>query len=143
MWYGPPDLPMGVSGHRADHRSAPDADSPRGIGWTVSRNYKVLFLSRDVKNTKFNQYLPVDLTSFNVSNSSFQKPVMFWRWCHHGVALWRHGHGAWHNCLLLTTASNVNSWAGVANHVTPLWQVGDIEKFLMPDHGLAMGPIMV
>ena len=39
----------------------------------------VLFLSRDVKNTKFNQYLPVDSTSLNVFNSRFRKPVMFWR----------------------------------------------------------------
>ena len=37
----------------------------------------LLFLSGDVKNTKFNQYLPVDLTSLNVSNSRFRKPVMF------------------------------------------------------------------
>ena len=84
------------------------ADSPRDIWWTVSRNYTVLFLSRDVKNTKFNQYLPVDLTSLNVSNSRFRKPVMFWRWRHQGVALWRHGRSAWHNCLPLATASNVN-----------------------------------
>ena len=60
----------------------------REIWWTVSRNFTVLFLSHDIKNTKFNQYLPVDLTSLNVSNSRFLKPVMFWRWRHHGVALW-------------------------------------------------------
>ena len=88
-----------------------------------------LFLSRDVKNTKFNQYLPVDLTSLNVSKSRFRKPVMFWRWRRHGVALWRHGRGVWHNCLLLATASNVNCWADIANHVTWLWQVGDTENF--------------
>ena len=105
------------------------ADSPRGIWWTVSRNFTVLFLSRDVKNTKFIQYLPVDLTSLNVSNSRFRKPVMFWRWRRHGVALWRHGRGAWHNCLLLATASNVNCRADVANHVTWLWQAGDTENF--------------
>ena len=84
----------------------------------ASCNYTVLFLSRDVENTKFNQYLPVDLTLYNLSNSRFRKPVMFWRWCPHGVALWRHGHGAWHNCLLLVTASNINCWADDANHVT-------------------------
>ena len=108
--------------------AAPAADSPREIWWTVSRNYTVLFLSRDVKNTKFNQYLHVDLTSHNVSNSRFRKPVMFWRWRRYGVALWRHGRGAWNNCLLLATASNVNCWADVANHVTWLWQAGDTEN---------------
>ena len=99
------------------------------IWWTVSRNYTVLFLSLDVKNTKFNQYLPVDLTSLNVSNSRFRKPVMFRRWRRHGVALWRHGRGAWHNCLLTATASNVNCWVDVAYHVTWLWQAGDTENF--------------
>ena len=54
---------------------------------------------------------------------------MFWRWRRHGVALWRHGRGAWHNCLLLVTASNVNCWADVANHVTWLWQASDTEYF--------------
>ena len=54
---------------------------------------------------------------------------MFWRWRRYGVALRRHGHGAWHNCLLLATASNVNCWADVANHVTWLLQVGDKENF--------------
>ena len=82
-----------------------------------------------VKNTKFNQYLPVDLTLLNVSKSRFRKPVMFWRWRRYGVALWRHGRGAWHNCLLQATASNVNCWADVANHVTWLWQAGDTENF--------------
>ena len=93
------------------------------------RNYTVLFLSRDVKNTKFNQYLPVDLTSLDLSNSRFWKPVMFRRWRRHGVALWRHGRGAWHNCLLLATASNVNCWVDFAYHVTWLWQAGDTENF--------------
>ena len=131
MWYGPPDLPRGVRVRRAaDSRVSPAAaDSPREIWWTISRNYTVLFLSRDVKNTKFNQYLPVDLTSLNVSNSRFRKPAIFWRWRRHGVALWRHGRGAGHNCLLLATASNVNCWADVANHVTWLWQAGDTENF--------------
>ena len=50
--YGPTDLPRVVSGRRADRRSAPAADSPRGIWWTVSRNYTVWFLSRDVKKYK-------------------------------------------------------------------------------------------
>ena len=108
---------------------APAADSPREVWWTSSRSYTVLFLSRDVKNTKFNQYLPVDMTSLTVSNSRFRKPVMFWKWCRHGVALWRHGRIAWHNCLLLVAASNVSCWADVANHVTWLWQAGDTENF--------------
>ena len=50
-------------------------------------------------------------------------------WRHRGAALWRHSCGAWHNCLFLTTASNVNCWADVANHVAQLWQAGDTEKF--------------
>ena len=62
-------------------------------------------------------------------NSRFRNPVMFWRWRRHGVALWRHGRGTWHNCLLLATASNVNCWADFANHVTCLWQAGDTENF--------------
>ena len=33
-----------------DRRSALATDSPMEIWWTVSRNYTVLFLSRDVKN---------------------------------------------------------------------------------------------
>ena len=80
------------------------------------------------KIKKFNPYLPVNLT-LKVSNSRFRKPVMFWRWHHHGVALWRQGRGAGHNCLLLTRASNVNCSADVANHVTRLWQAGDTENF--------------
>ena len=88
----------------------------------------VLFLSRDVKNTKFNQYLPVLLMSLNVSDSRFRKLVMFWMWRHHDMELWRHGGGAWHNGLILTTASNGNSWADVAKHVTRLWQAGDTEN---------------
>ena len=104
------------------------ADSPGEIWWTVSRNYTVLFLSCDVQNTKFNQYLPVDLMSLNLSNWGLRKPVMFWRWRHHGVALWCHGLDAGHNYLLLTTGSNFNCWADVTNHVTRLWQVGDMEN---------------
>ena len=87
----------------------PGCGLPEGDLVDASCNYTVLFLSLDVKNTKFNQYLPVDLTSLNVSNSRFRKPVMFWRWRRHGVALWRHGRDAWHNCLLLATGSNVKS----------------------------------
>ena len=76
-----------------------------------------------------NQYLPGLLTSLNVSDSRFRKLVMFWMWCHHDMALWRHGCGAWHNGLILTTASNANSWADVANHVIRLWHAGDTENF--------------
>ena len=68
----------------------------------------VLFLSRDVKTTKFNQYSPVVVASFNLSNSRFQKPVMFRMWRHNGIVLQRRGVGTWHNGLFLTTASNVN-----------------------------------
>ena len=130
----------GVSGHRADRMAAPAADSLRKIWWIVSRNYTVLFLSRDVKNAKFNPNLPVDLTSLNMSNSRFRKSVMFWRWHHHGVALWRHGRGARHNCLLLTTPRNVNCWADVANHVTWLWQAGDFRKISNPGSRANCGP---
>ena len=87
------------------------------------------FLCRDVKNTKFNQYLPMVLTSLNVSDSIFLKLVMFWIWRHHDMALWRHVDDAWHNCLFLTTATNVNNWADVVNHVTRLRQTGDKENF--------------
>ena len=97
--------------------------SQRPPGWP-----QFYFLSRDVKNTKFNQYLPVLLTSRNVSDSRFRKPVMFWMWRHYDMALWRHGGGAWHNGLILTTVSNGNSWADVANHVTQLWQAGDMDN---------------
>ena len=45
------------------------------------------------------------------------------------MALWRHSGGAWHNGLILMTASNVNSWADVANHVTRMRQAGDKENF--------------
>ena len=54
---------------------------------------------------------------------------MFWKWRRHGVALGRHGRGACHKCLLSATASNVNCWADVANHVTWLWQAGDKDNF--------------
>ena len=45
------------------------------------------------------------------------------------MALWRHGGGAWHNGLILMTASNANSWADIANHVTWLWPADDTENF--------------
>ena len=99
--------------------------SPRPPGW-LQQFYFYPVMSK-IQNS-INIYR-VDLTSLNESNSRFQKPVMFWRWRHHGVALWRHGRGAWHNCLLLATASNVNCWADVANHMTWLWQAGDTENF--------------
>ena len=117
------------SGRRADHRTAPTSDSPRDVWWTVSRNYTVLFLSREVKNAKFNQYLPVLLTSLSVLDSIFRELVMFWMWRHHEMALWRQGGGAWHSALILTTASNANSWADVAYHLTRVWQAGDTENF--------------
>ena len=107
----------------------PAADSPREVWWTISCNNTVLFSSSDVKTTKFNQHLPMVLTLFNMSNSRFQKLVMFQMWCHHGIILWHHSDGAWHNGLFLTTASNVNCWTNVANHVPWLWQAGDTENF--------------
>ena len=45
------------------------------------------------------------------------------------MALWRQGGGAWHNALILTTASDANTWADVAYHVTRLWQAGDTGNF--------------
>ena len=110
--------------------SQPRALTPRGMsGGPYHVTTLFLFLSRDIKHSKFNQYLSTVLTLLNVSNSIFRKLVLFWMWRHHGRALWRRGGGAWHNGLLLTTASNVNYWADVANHVTWLWQAGDTENF--------------
>ena len=60
---------------------------------------------------------------------------MFWMWPHHGGALWHHGGGAWHNGLFLMTASNINSYAGVAYHVAWLWPVSDMENFEWQDNG--------
>ena len=99
----------------------------------------VLFVSHDVKTTKINQYLSVILMLLNVSNSRFQKLVMFWMW-YHGIALWHHSNGAWPNGLFLMTASDINCWTDIANCVARLWQAGE---FRMPDHRLAMGCIMV
>ena len=45
------------------------------------------------------------------------------------MALWRQGYGTWYNGLILTTASNVNGWADVANQMTRLWQAGYTENF--------------
>ena len=114
--------------------------SRRGLrppGWRQVKNtkfnqYLPVLLTRppgwpQVKNTKFNQYLPVLLTSLNMSGSRFRKLIMFW--------MWRH-HDAWHNGLILMTASNANSWPDVANHVTRLWQAGKYGKFLTADHGM-------
>ena len=57
--------------------------------------------------------------SLNISET------LFWMWRHHDMTLQRHSGGAWHNGLILMTASNVNSWGDVLNHVTRLWQAGD------------------
>ena len=46
---------------------------------------------------------------------------MFWMWRHNGLALWRHEDGAWHNVFFLTTASNDNSWAGIAPAYSHNW----------------------
>ena len=50
-------------------------------------------------------------------------------WRLRGIALLRPGGGAWHIGLLLTTGTDVNCWADVANHVTQSWQAGDTEIF--------------
>ena len=81
-------------GRHADHRSASAANSSRDVRWTVLCNYTVSFLSRGVKNTKLNQYLPVLLTSLNVSDSRFRKHLMFWMWRHHDMA--RYGISSHH-----------------------------------------------
>ena len=86
---------LGLSGaydNKGESAVAPPADEVYG---TISRNSTALFVSRDVKTIKFNQYLPVVLKSLNVSHSSFEKLVMFWMWRHHGIALWRQGCGVW------------------------------------------------
>ena len=107
----------------------PQPLTPQGRSGGPYHVTTVSFVSRDVKTRKCNQYLPVVLTSLIVSITRFQNSVMFWMWRHCGTAFWRHGCGVWHNGLFLTTASNVNCWADVANHVTQLWQVGDMENF--------------
>ena len=56
------------------------------------------------------------------------------------MALWRHSSGAWHNGLNLMTASNANWLADIANHVTRLWQVGDMENFLNAGSWASYGP---
>ena len=70
---------------------------------------------------------------------------MFWMWRHHYRALWlwRHGGGAWHNYLFLMTASNINCWAVIANHVTQVWQAGDMENFERWIMGYSYGPYHV
>ena len=96
-------------------------------------------------DTKFNRYLPVDLTSLNVSNSRFRKPVMFWRWRRHGVALWRHGRGAWHNCLPLATASKstdelmlLTTWLDCGKRVIRKISNSGSRASYGPYHGLEM-----
>ena len=49
-------------------------------------------------------------------------------WRHHRKALWRHGGGAWHNGLFLTTAISVTVGADIANQMTSLWQTSDTEN---------------
>ena len=99
---------------------------PEGGMVDASCNFTVSFLSYDVKTTKFNQHLPVDLTLLSMSIARFQKLLMFWMWRYHGTTLWHHRGGAWHNGMFLTTARDVNCWAHIANHMTQLWQVGDM-----------------
>ena len=66
-----------ASDHRsADHTLAPATDLPNNVLWTVSRNKTVSFLPCEVKNAKFNQYLPVVLMSLNVPNWRFRNS-----WC--------------------------------------------------------------
>ena len=99
----------------------------RGISGRPHHVTTVLFLSRGVKITQFNQNLPVVLTSLNVSNSKFRKFIMFCMWRHHGRAFWRHGGSAWHNGLFLPTASNDNCFADVVNTVAWLGRVVDFD----------------
>ena len=101
-----------------DCRSAPAADILKDVWWTVSCNYTILFLSPDVKNTIYIQYLSMVLTLLNMSDSRFRKLIMLWMWRHHGMALWCHGSGAWHNYIFLMTGININCWAVFANHMT-------------------------
>ena len=101
----------------------------RRFGGTYHVTTQFYFYPVMSKIKKFNQYLPMLLTLLNVSDSRFRKIVMFWMWRHHDMALWHHGGGAWHNDLILMTASIGNSWADIANHVPPLLQAGDTENF--------------
>ena len=45
------------------------------------------------------------------------------------MALWCYGGGTWYNDLFLMSASSVNCWADIANHVAQLLQDGDRENF--------------
>ena len=55
------------------------------------------------------------------------------------IALWRHGIGAWHNPLFLTTASNVNSRADFVDEFTQTrlncGKFGDRENNSMARYG--------
>ena len=104
--------------------------TPRGMsGGPYHVTTQFYFYPVKSKNAKCNQYLPVLLTSLSVSDSIFRKLVMLWMWRHHEMALCRQGGGAWHSALILTTASNANSWADVAYHLTRVWQAGYTENF--------------
>ena len=85
------------------------------------------------QNIKFNQYVPAVLTSRIVSNSRFRKLIMFWMWHYHGMTLWRHGGGAWHNALFLKTAPSTPELTLLTTSNDPneasLWQAGDMENF--------------
>ena len=67
-----------------------------------------LFLSEDIKNTKYAQYAPVVWHRWACRTQDFGKLVMICMWHNHDMALWRHGICARHNNLFRTTASNVN-----------------------------------
>ena len=54
--------------------------------------------------------------------------IIHWVWRHYGIALWPRGYGVTDNDLFLTTAINVDCWAGVVNHVARLWYVVDTEN---------------
>ena len=62
---------------------------------------------------KFIQYLPVILTSLDVSDSNFRKLVIFSKWRHPDMAVWCRGGGAWHKALFLKKPSYVSSWVDV------------------------------
>ena len=96
----------------------PSEGSPQPAN-RITKQHRFIFLSRDVTSIKFDQYLPVVLTSLNVASTIFQKLVFFK--CDIIIEVWRHGGGAWHSTLFQTTASNVNCWAEVASGYLHIW----------------------
>ena len=92
----------------------PAAESPKDIWWAVSHKNTVWFLSRDVKNTKFNQYSPVVGRRLTCPSQDFGSSWCFICDIIMVIVLWPHVGGAWHVIVFTSTAIIVNSRADVA-----------------------------